>query len=70
MLQKELGKQIYSRRKKLRLEITDLSDFSGVTPSTISNIENGKSNPTIKTLEKLLIPLGLKMTAILNEKND
>ena len=70
MLRKDLGKQIHTRRKNLGLEITDLSDYSGVTPSTISNIENGKSNPTITTLEKLLIPLGLELTTILKVKSN
>lgn len=59
MMIKTIGKQILNRRKKLHLEISDLSEYSGVTASTISNIENGKSNPTIKTIEKLLISLGL-----------
>lgn len=70
MLLKDLGKQIHTRRKKLGLEIADLSDYSGVTPSTISNIENGKSNPTIKTIEKLLIPLGLDLITILKVKSN
>lgn len=68
MIIKKIGKQIVQRRKQLNLEITDLSDYSGVTPSTISNIENGKSNPTIKTIEKLLEPLGLELATILNDK--
>ncbi len=70
MLIKTIGKQILNRRKKLNLEIVDLSDYSGVTPSTISNIENGKSNPTIKTIDKLLIPLGLDLTTILKDKGN
>jgi transcriptional regulator with XRE-family HTH domain len=39
----------------------ELSDFSGVSPSIISNIENGKSNATINTLEKILNILGLEL---------
>ncbi|MEA3353178.1 MAG: helix-turn-helix transcriptional regulator [Campylobacterota bacterium] len=68
MLIKTIGKQIKTRRDELNLEIEDLSDYSDVTPSTISKIENGKSNPTIKTIEKLLIPLGLELTTILKDK--
>ena len=69
MIVKDIGKQIFKRRKKLNLELIDLSDYSGVTVSTISNIENGKSNPTLKTIEKLLLPLGLELTTILKEKS-
>ncbi len=57
----KIGKEIAKRRKILELDIEDLSDFSGVTCSSISNIETGKSNPTIKTLGKILTPLGLEL---------
>jgi transcriptional regulator with XRE-family HTH domain len=66
---KDIGKQILQRRKALNLDINDLSQFSDVTASSISKIENGKLNPTIKTIEKLLIPLGLTLTTIIKEKN-
>ena len=69
MIIKTIGKQILQRRKVLNLDINDLSQFSDVTVSTISKIENGKLNPTIKTIEKLLIPLGLDLTTIIKQKN-
>jgi transcriptional regulator with XRE-family HTH domain len=69
MVIKTIGKQILQRRKVLNLDINDLSQFSDVTTSTISKIENGKLNPTIKTIEKLLIPLGLDLTTIIKQKN-
>jgi transcriptional regulator with XRE-family HTH domain len=57
----KLGKTIKQRRKELNLELKDLQDYSGVNYVSISDIENGKSNPTIKTLEKLLDVLGLEL---------
>ena len=69
MIIKTIGKKILQRRKTLNLDINDLSQFSDVTVSTISKIENGKLNPTIKTIEKLLIPLGLDLTTIIKQKN-
>lgn len=59
---KEIGKTIKNRRKELDLELEDIKDYSNITIATISNIENGKTNPTIKTLEKILSPLGLEIT--------
>ncbi len=56
-----LGKIIKNRRKELNLELKDLQDYSGVNYTSISDIENGKSNPTIKTLEKLLDVLGMQI---------
>ncbi len=57
----KIGKIIKKRRKELNLELKDLQDYSGVNYASISDIENGKANPTIKTLEKLLDVLGMEI---------
>ncbi len=57
----KIGKTIKKRRKELSLELKDLQDYSGVNYVSISDIENGKANPTIKTLEKLLDVLGMEL---------
>ena len=57
----KIGKTIRIRRKELNLELKDLQDYSGVNYVSISEIENGKANPTVKTLEKLLDVLGMEL---------
>jgi len=57
----KIGKIIKKRRLELNLELKDLQDYSGVNYASISDIENGKANPTIKTLEKLLDALGMQI---------
>ena len=57
----KIGKTIKKRRKELSLELKDLQDYSGVNYVSISDIENGKANPTVKTLEKLLNVLGMEL---------
>ncbi len=57
----KIGKIIKKRRLELKLELKDLQDFSGISYASISDIENAKSNPTIKTLEKLLDALGMRI---------
>lgn len=57
----KIGKIIRIRRKELNLELKDLQDYSSVNYVSISDIENGKANPTVKTLEKLLDVLGLEL---------
>jgi transcriptional regulator with XRE-family HTH domain len=57
----KIGKIIKKRRKELNLELKDLQDYSGINYASISDIENGKANPTIKTLEKLLDVLGMQI---------
>ena len=57
----KIGKIIKKRRQELNLELKDLQDYSGVNYASISDIENGKANPTIKTVEKLLDVLGMQI---------
>ena len=57
----KIGKTIKKRRKELSLELKDLQDYSGVNYVSISDIENGKANPTVKTHEKLLDVLGMEL---------
>ena len=66
---KKLGKDIQRRRKELNLEMSDIADYSNISISRLSNIENGKSNPTIKTIEKILDVLGLELVVIAKDKN-
>ncbi len=70
MLLKDIGKKIAIRRKELKLNIEDLSEYSGITEATISRIETGKANPTIKTVEKLLIPLGLTLDLVIIKRTN
>lgn len=68
MLIKKLGRAIRARRKELRLSQNDLKDYSGVHNVTISLIENGKYNPSINELEKIIAPLGLELTLMIKNK--
>ncbi len=57
----DIGVAIRARRKELRLTQQSLSELSAVSLHTISDIESGKGNPTLETLEQLLTPLGLEL---------
>lgn len=48
-----IGKNIKYRRKKLNMSQEDLASRIFTTRQTVSNYENGKSNPDIDTLETL-----------------
>lgn len=61
-IKKRIGQAIVTKRKELNLDILMLSDYSKVSPSLISKIENGKANVTLETLEKILNVLGLDLT--------
>jgi transcriptional regulator with XRE-family HTH domain len=46
-----------------------LSKISGVATRSITQIEAGKGNPTLATIEALLRPMGLKVSVITSLKN-
>lgn len=55
----ELGKQIKVRRETLKLSISKVSDYTGLSRTTISDIELGKVNPTFSVLKRLFEILDL-----------
>jgi len=58
----EIGKQIAERRKKKGLSQQDLAEMSGISPRTINSVEQGKANPSINVLSKIVKPLGFVVT--------
>lgn len=67
-LKKTIGKSLRARRTELRLDLETLNKHSGVTVSVLSNIENGKANPTLDTLEKILVILGITLQTAIIER--
>lgn len=66
---KSLGKIIQDKRKELELTQNQLSEATQLSRNYISDIENGRYSPSIDTLARIAIHLGidlnvLKMTEI------
>ncbi|HEX9509217.1 MAG TPA: helix-turn-helix transcriptional regulator [Puia sp.] len=61
MLTQEFGQSIRERREFLALRQQDLAEISGVTIKTIHLIETGLGNPSVTTLEKIAIVLGMEL---------
>ena len=55
------------RRARIRSNMTgqQLSERSGISQSTISDIENGQRSPTINTLHKLCQTMGVSLLDVL-----
>ena len=64
-----LGELMMGRRKQLDLRQEDIAEMSGITTRTIYNIEEGKGNPSFKTLSKLCAILGLEITVAIKVVN-
>ena len=57
-----LGQLLSSRRQELQMSQAALSEETGVPQADISRIECGHANPTLRTVEKLLGALNLRIT--------
>ena len=65
-----IGKNIKKIRLNNNLTLQKLAEESGLTRSLISQIENGKANPSINTLKKLARTLNVSIGSFFNEDDD
>ena len=61
MHQADLIQQLKVRREVLSLTQEALAELSGVGLRTLKQLESGKGNPTLLTIEKLADVLGLEL---------
>jgi y4mF family transcriptional regulator len=64
MTSQELGFKLRAKRKSLRLRQRDLAELAGVTLRGLTDLENGRANPTLNQLAKIAQVLGLEVTLI------
>ena len=64
-IEKKVGKRIRFLRKKYDWTQEELADKVGVDYTTINKIENGKRNPSLKTLERIAKALRVKTKELL-----
>lgn len=57
----EIGQLLKQRRRRLGVNQAALSEMSGAAVHTLSDIESGKANPTVKSLLPVLEVLGLEL---------
>ena len=57
----DLGKTLKERRALLGISQQDLSEYSGVSISTVKDLERGVGNPSIETLRKILDFVGMEI---------
>jgi len=58
-----VGKRLRELRSRSGLSLRALADRSGLNVNTLSLIENGKSSPSVSTLQQLALALNIPMTA-------
>ena len=68
MMHPEARAQIRTARMRNGLSLRELGRRTGVTASLLSQIENGKSDPSFSTLSALVSELGLSLDALLRSE--
>jgi DNA-binding XRE family transcriptional regulator len=62
MLCHDFGRLLRARRKSLQLRQRDVAELAGVTLRGLTEIENGRGNPTLNQISKIAGVLGLEVT--------
>lgn len=60
---KELGILIKERRKEFSITQRTLAELAEVNINTLTQMERGEGNPTVRTLERVLNIIGMTLTA-------
>ncbi len=62
---KKLGENLKKIRTQKKISQVEIANQLGVDRSFVSNIENGKNNPTLSTITKLAQALGVSSGELL-----
>ena len=62
LLAMEVSTILKERRATLNISQLELSEMAGVSLATIKDLERGLGNPSLKTLERIAVVLGLELT--------
>lgn len=62
-----IGEIIKERRKEFGITQNDLAKLAEININTLTQIERGEGNPTVRTLEKVLRIIGMELTAKITE---
>lgn len=65
----KIGELLKERRNFLNLNQEDLAEMSGINKKTIQQVEMGKGNPSLETLEKMAAVLGMEVLVQIKNLN-
>lgn len=63
----DLGKRIMELREAKEISRYRLTQLTGISGHHIKGIEEGSRQPTIETLKKMIVPLGITLAELFNE---
>ncbi|MBR3447046.1 MAG: helix-turn-helix transcriptional regulator [Oscillospiraceae bacterium] len=60
----DIAQRIRQIRTSKEISIYRISKDTGISPNYISDLENGRRNPSLDTLERLIVPLGITLAEL------
>ncbi len=66
----EIGERLRYLRTSKKLSIYRVSQETGISQNHISDLELGKCQPSVETLRRLIIPLGITLSELFNENQE
>ncbi len=68
MTKKEIGQKIKERRNTMSMSQSQLSNYTGLSVVTLSQIERGKANPSFDTLNEIFHFLNLEILVVVKKR--
>ena len=68
-LEESLGNRLRELRRQQGLSLRSLAEKSGLSANTLSLIENGKTSPSVATLQQVALALNVAITAFFEVEN-
>lgn len=65
-----IGERLRYIRKSKNMSIYKLSQETGISQSHISDLEHSRRKPSVETLRRLVVPLGISLSELFNENGD
>ena len=66
----QIGERLRYVRQSKKMSIYKLSQSTGISQSHISDLELGRRKPSVETLSRLVVPLGITLSELFNENDD
>lgn len=63
----EIGERLRDIREAKKMTIYKLSQETGIAHNHISDLERGTRKPSLETLRRLVVPLGITLSELFND---
>lgn len=65
-----IGEKVKSLRKQSNMSLRELAQNTGLSKTTLSDLENGTKNPSLDTVEKIATAFGLTSSDLLQKTDN